>query len=223
MLSLLFIGSLSCFAFTLLYIALHFILIATLLSNEREILLQGWVEIIGFSTFPRWAGSLTQWPCFPECKFEGQDPVANLRSRDNSTAGDLGSMTLHKSSGTEEGPLVFQFLESVAMSHDLSALLIKISSVDQLASNASFYHNLAFSSTVQLRFHLLFKTFSQTSSSTPKNNQVHSFIKTHYCNSSSSMDLSLDHRTASYRQKHCLMHLQIISSFHSVQPRAGTQ
>lgn len=55
----------------------HFLLIATLLSNERKILLQGWVEIIGFSTFPRWAGSLTQGLCFPESKFEGCGPILN--------------------------------------------------------------------------------------------------------------------------------------------------
>lgn len=80
---------------------LHCTLIATLLSNEREILLQGWVEIIGFSTFPRCAGSQTQWPCFPECKFEGHGPIPNLGSMYNSTACGLENKILCKNSAAE--------------------------------------------------------------------------------------------------------------------------
>lgn len=163
-----FIESLSCFAFALfLYTALHFILIATLLSNEREILVQGWVEIIGFSTFPRCAGSQTQWPCFPEGKFEGHGPIPNLGSMYNSIVCGLENKILCKRSAAE-GVLVSQAFSSVAMSYSLSQpQLIKISFVGQLTSNASLVMT-CFSSEIQMRFHLLFKTSSQISSTTPK-------------------------------------------------------
>lgn len=77
----------------------HFLLIATLVSNEREILLKGWVEIIGFSTFPRWAGSLTQGLAFQNVSSKVVSQFLTLRTMNNGTACNLENRTLHKNPG----------------------------------------------------------------------------------------------------------------------------